>query len=125
VDIRFSHKLTHILCCQVNRDGDKLLNEIKWYSPAHMMESFDHGLRAVFLVPTTLGRLFVRTEREAPVELDGGLQTRLSTVTVMTDGGAIRLRDLQVSRELRLSTRTGDIVCEGVIDGHLVSLHAG
>jgi len=80
----------------VNRDGDKLLSEVKLYSPPHLLETQDHGLRAVYLVPTTLGRLFVRTERDAPVEVDGGLQTRLSSVTLMTDGGSIRVRDLQV-----------------------------
>jgi len=121
----------------VNRDGDKMLSEIKFYTPPHLLELQEHGergcvqheddhlslvgIRGVFLAPTSLGRIFVRTERDAPVEVDGGLHTHLSTVSVVTEGGSIRVRDVQVSRELRLSSGSGDILCEGVVDGHLLA----
>ncbi len=45
---------------QINKDGDQLVSEIKFYCSSQLLETPDHGLRAVFLIPTSLKRLDLR-----------------------------------------------------------------
>ena len=53
--------------------------------------------------------------------MDGQLQNNLSQVHLITEGGDIKTRDLYASKEIKLNSRSGDILCEGVISGHTVA----
>ncbi len=131
---------------EINRDGDKMVAEVKFYLPLHILEAQEHGIRAVFLVPTSLARVsvkvrviilyyvvvkkqkktshdffFFQTERDSSIEMDGQLQNQLAFVHLMSDGGDIKTRDLYASKEIRLNSHSGDIMCEGVTNGHMVA----
>ncbi len=44
----------------INRDGDKMVSEVKFYLPQHILEAQEHGVRGVLLVPTSLARMSLK-----------------------------------------------------------------
>ncbi len=52
---------------EVNREGDKMVSEAKFYLPQHLDQAMDHGIRAVFLVPTCLSRVSLKVFNDSEV----------------------------------------------------------
>ncbi len=40
---------------------------------------------------------------------------------LISESGNIKTKDLYVSREVRLKSESGDIMCEGITNGHIVA----
>lgn len=77
-------------------------------------------LKAVFFVPVSIGKVYLQADREGQIDVDGTLLEDLSSVGLYTEIGNLKVRDLE-SIEIKLASRMGDILCEGVLDGHIVA----
>eukprot|EP00095_Tigriopus_kingsejongensis_P004297 maker-scaffold722_size106786-snap-gene-0.33 protein:Tk04297 transcript:maker-scaffold722_size106786-snap-gene-0.33-mRNA-1 annotation:"8-oxoguanine dna glycosylase" len=97
----------------------EVVGGLKLYIPHHVLETFDNGLKGVFLVPTLMDRIYLQSKNEGSVELDGQLINELVSVGIYTEAGHIRVKEL-CSCEVKLASRFGDIVSEGTLEGHVV-----
>ena len=80
----------------------------------------NNDLKAVFLVPVSMGKIYLQSDRDGQIEVDGTLLDDLLSVGLYTEIGNLKVRDLEAI-EIKLASRMGDILCEGVLDGHIVA----
>lgn len=92
---------------------------LKLYIPHHVLDTFDNGLKGVFLVPTLMDRIYLQSKNEGSIELDGHVINELTSVGIYTEAGDIRVKEL-CSCEVKLASRFGDIISEGTLEGHVV-----
>jgi hypothetical protein len=74
----------------------------------------------VFLVPVSMGKIYLQADRDGHIELDGTLLEDLSSVGLYTEIGNLKVRDL-AAVEIKLASRMGDVLCEGCLDGHTIA----
>jgi len=97
---------------------DSLNSRFSVYCPNHIMDAPDPGLKAVFLTPTMMNKIHLEAERQASIDLNCKLMDQLAYVGLHSEYGQIKVRDVW-SHEMRLSTKFGDILCEGCLEGDI------
>ena len=80
----------------------------------------NNDLKAVFLVPVSMGKIYLQSDRDGQIEVDGTLLDDLLSVGLYTEIGNLKVRDLEAV-EVKLASRMGDILCEGHLDGHIIA----
>lgn len=74
----------------------------------------------MFLVPVSMGKIYLQADRDGHIEVDGTLLEDLSSVGLYTEIGNLKVRDL-AAVEIKLASRMGDVLCEGCLDGHTIA----
>merc|ERR1719309_563515 len=64
---------------------DDLASGFKLWVPEHILNQEDHNLKATFLAPTMMNKIFLEGERRASLELDATLIEDLETVGLATN----------------------------------------
>jgi len=99
--------------------NEELNSTYKIYCPPHLLESSNY-IRANFLVPTLMDKVYLEGERQANLEVDGGIMDQMTVVGLATDCGKIVPKDLWAHR-IRMASQQGDIICEGTIEGDVIA----
>jgi len=95
---------------------EEVASAFKIYCPPHILDPPDNGIKAVFFCPTLMNRIYLEAQRQGDIEVDCKLMDQLLSVGLATEIGNIRVRDVW-SQDIKLSSRFGDIFCEGTIEG--------
>ena len=98
--------------------GDLFASAVKIFSPRHVIEAQDNGLKAVCLVPVCMNKIFLQADYSANIDLDGTLIDDLTQVGLTSEVGNIRVRDV-TAEDITLASRLGDIACDGIVDGKI------
>lgn len=101
-------------------EGESLASALKIFSLRHIVESYDSALKSVCLLPTLMSKIFIQGDLGAHIHLDGTLIEDLRKVGLSTEVGNIRVKDV-TAEEITLSSRMGDISCDGVVDGKIIA----
>jgi len=99
--------------------SEELNSSYKIYCPQHLLENSNY-IRANFLVPTLMDKVYLEGERQASLEVDGGIMDQMTVVGLATDCGNIVPKDLWAHR-IRLASQQGDIICEGTMEGDVIA----
>lgn len=99
---------------------DDLISGFKVWVPNHMLAEDSNNLKAAFLVPTMMNKIFMEGTKSSNLELDGSLIDDLETVGLVTNLGSIKVKDL-TAYQIRMASNVSDIYCQGVLDGNLMA----
>jgi len=99
--------------------NEEVNSTFKIYCPPHLLEAPSY-VRANFLVPTLMDKIYLEAERQGSLEMDGGLMDQSEAVAMASDCGRIKAKDIW-SEKIRLASRQGDIYCDGLTEGEVVA----
>ena len=95
-----------------------LASAVKVYCPSHLLENRRNGLTMVFHTPTLMNKIYLEGQQHGSIDLNCNLMDQLVSIGLTTQLGNIRLRDAW-AEYIKLSTRTGDILCYGAVEGDI------
>lgn len=98
--------------------NESFANSLRFYSFNNILESPNAALRALCLVPTSMSKIILTGEQHSRLSLDGTLIEALNSVGLTSDMGQINIKDVTADY-ITLAARYGDIVVDGIIDGHI------
>lgn len=99
---------------------EEVVSSLKIYAPAHVLEDPDSCLKASFLCPTVMNKIYLETERHGNIELNCKLMDQFISVGLLSEYGSIFVKDVW-SQDIKLASRWGDIVCEGTMEGNITA----
>jgi len=100
--------------------GQEVVSALKIYSPAHITDDTESGLKGLFLCPVLMNKIYLEGEKYAAIDLNCKLMDQLVSVGLCTEYGPIKIRDCW-SHDITLASRFGDIICEGTIEGNMTA----
>jgi len=99
---------------------EEISSSLKVYCPSHLIENWKNGITMVFHTPTLMNKIYLEALRHGSIDLDGNLMDQLVTVGLLTQFGNIKIQDIW-AEYIKLASNTGDILCYGVVEGHVTA----
>lgn len=100
--------------------GETFSSSLRFYSFKDILESYDAAIKGVCLVPTQMNKIYCQCEVGGRIQLDGTLIEGLEMVGLNTELGSITVKDVTAD-EILLTSRSGDIDMDGIIDGDTIN----
>ena len=98
--------------------SQEVMSTFKVYCPTHLLEERANGLSMTFHTPTLMNKIFLETEREASIDLNGNLMDQLVAVGLVSERGDVKIRDIW-AEDIMLASAGGDILCYGTVEASL------
>jgi len=120
VSIWRPREISQVEISSVIDDGvqEEVASAVKVYCPSHLLENRRNGLTMVFHTPTLMNKIYLEGQQHGSIDLNCNLMDQLVSIGLTTQLGNIRLRDAW-AEYIKLSTRTGDILCYGAVEGDI------
>jgi len=99
---------------------EEVASSLKVYCPSHLLDQMNNGITTVFHTPTLMNKIFLEAERHGSIDLNCNLMDQLVSVGLVTQSGNIKVKDVW-AEDIKLATRTGDILCYGAIEGNITA----
>ena len=89
-----------------------------------MLEEKANGLSMSFHTPTLMNKIFLETEKQACIDLNGNLMDQLVAVGLVSEAGDVKIRDIW-AEDIMLASERGDILCYGTVEANIKAETAG
>eukprot|EP00092_Neocalanus_flemingeri_P014163 GFUD01015279.1.p1 GENE.GFUD01015279.1~~GFUD01015279.1.p1 ORF type:complete len:576 (-),score=147.94 GFUD01015279.1:103-1767(-) len=99
---------------------EEVASSVKVYCPSHLLDQRNSGITSVFYTPTLMNKIYLEAEKHGSIDLNCNLMDQLVSVGLVTQFGNIKLKDIW-AQDIKLATRTGDILCYGAIEGNITA----
>ena len=96
---------------------NKLTSAFKLFALPRLFETEFH-LKCSFILPPEMKSICLQTSQTAPIEFDGDLFRSVENVSLISERGKVKVKNLK-ARDIELQTRSGEILCDGIISGNL------
>ena len=104
--------------CRQKHTHETFSSSVKMYFPSQIIDSTDHGLKSVCLLPTTMSKIYLQTDDSANIELDGTLFDDVQKMSLRSRHGNIRLKNVTAD-QIKIGTSQGDVVTDGITDANI------
>jgi len=95
--------------------SEEVMSTFKVYCPTHLLQERANGLSMTFHTPTLMNKIFLETEGQACIDLNGNLMDQLVAVGLVSEGGDVKIRDIW-AEDIMLASASGDILCYGTLE---------
>ena len=98
--------------------SQEMMSTFKVYCPTHLLEERANGLSMTFHTPTLMNKVFLETEKQAGIDLNGNLMDQLVAVGLVSEAGDVKIRDIW-AEDIMLASASGDILCYGTVEANI------